>query len=102
MGPDGHVCSLFPGHPALREPSRPAVAVYDSPKPPPKRITLTLVPLAGAPLVCVGAFGSEKAVPARAAIDDPRSPLPVALAARGAARALFLLDADAAAHLRAR
>ena len=102
MGPDGHVCSLFPGHPILRESSRPVVAVYDSPKPPPRRITLTLVPLAGAPLVCVGAFGSEKAAPAAAAIDDQRSALPVALAARGAARALFLLDADAAARVRAR
>jgi 6-phosphogluconolactonase len=35
VGPDGHVASLFPGHPALGVDDRPTVAVADSPKPPP-------------------------------------------------------------------
>ena len=96
MGPEGHVCSLFPGHPALRETSRSVVAVRDSPKPPPRRITLTLVPLAGAGLVCVAAFGVEKAAAVREAVESPDSLLPVALAARAGARALFLLDRGAA------
>ncbi len=40
VGPDGHVASLFPGFAQL-EADEIAVAVTDSPKPPPERITLT-------------------------------------------------------------
>ena len=45
LGPDGHVASLFPGHPQLDVDDRIAVAVTDSPKPPPERITLTFAAL---------------------------------------------------------
>ena len=41
VGPDGHVASLFPGHPAQGSVDAVAVAVHDSPKPPPDRVSLT-------------------------------------------------------------
>jgi len=98
MGPDGHVCSLFPGHRALDESERTVVVIDDSPKPPRRRISLTLVPLTGAPLVCVAAFGTAKAAAVREAL-EPGSRLPVALAARAGRRALFLLDPEAGSRL---
>jgi 6-phosphogluconolactonase len=99
MGPDGHVCSLFPGHPALQERARWVVPIEDSPKPPPRRLTMTLPALALSDLVVVGAFGRSKAEPVRQALRDPVSSLPVALVVRAARRALFLLDPDAAGGL---
>jgi 6-phosphogluconolactonase len=100
VGPDGHVCSLFPGHPALRVTSRLVVAVNDSPKPPASRLTLTLAALAGADLF-VAAFGKSKAAVAREALEEPGSLLPVGLAARAARTATFLLDSAAASDLAA-
>jgi 6-phosphogluconolactonase len=41
VGPDGHIASLFPGFPQVAEADALTAAVFDSPKPPPIRITLT-------------------------------------------------------------
>jgi 6-phosphogluconolactonase len=102
VGPDGHVCSLFPGHPLLAERTRLVAVVEDSPKPPPRRLTLTMPVLTRASLVIVVALGRGKAEIVREALEDPGSALPLALVARESRRALFLLDEEAAALLRAR
>lgn len=60
LGPDGHVCSLFPGHPVLDEAQRWVSVLHDSPKPPPSRATLTLPALRAASAVVVMALGASK------------------------------------------
>lgn len=100
VGPDGHVCSLFPGHPLLRERVRRVAAITDSPKPPRRRVTLTMLPLEQAGTICVAGFGDSKAEAIRAALEDAESRIPVALALGAAPRALVLVDPAAASLLR--
>jgi 6-phosphogluconolactonase len=101
-GADGHVCSLFPGHPALDERARAVVAVFDAPKPPARRLTLTLPVLSEARSIVVCAFGQEKANAIHEALrarseDRALHPSPLALATRDHPDVTWLLDPDAAA-----
>ena len=60
FGPDGHTCSLFPDHQLLYETSKFVASIADSPKPPPRRITLTLPVVRSAATILVCGSGSEK------------------------------------------
>lgn len=61
VGPDAHVASLFPGHPAVHETGRTVVAVRNSPKPPPTRLSLTLPAIGAASEVWFVVAGDDKA-----------------------------------------
>ena len=61
VGPDAHVASLFPGHPAGAESMSSVIAVNNSPKPPPERLSLTLRALTSAARVWLVAAGVDKA-----------------------------------------
>lgn len=96
VGPDGHVASLFPHHPALEVADRTTVAVADSPKPPPERVSLTLPAIEAAAEVWLVVAGAEKAGAVRDALAgaDPRD-IPAA-AVRGRTRTMWLIDVAAA------
>ncbi|MFF3556966.1 6-phosphogluconolactonase [Streptomyces tsukubensis] len=99
VGPDTHIASLFPEHPAVREAERTVVGVHGSPKPPPIRISLTLPAIRAAREVWLLAAGEDKANAAAIALSGAGELQAPAAGARGRARTLWLLDAAAAAQL---
>lgn len=99
MGEDGHVASLFPGHPLLRAWDRDVAVLDDAPKAPPRRMTLTLRALTNARRIVVFASGVAKAGAIADALGNEDSELPVALALMGQAPVTFLLDPAAASKI---
>ncbi len=98
IGPEGHVASLFPGMPALYD-ERSVVAVRNSPKPPPTRLSLTLPSINAAQEVWILASGKEKAGAVALALSGTGPVQVPAAGAHGRQRTLFLLDSDAAEQL---
>ena len=76
MGPDGHTCSLFPGHPLLDEQDRWVAPIEDSPKPPPRRITFTYPVLNHAHRVAFVLAGEGKQEMLSKCLDQPQLGLP--------------------------
>ncbi|MGB0721716.1 MAG: 6-phosphogluconolactonase [Gammaproteobacteria bacterium] len=76
IGPDGHTASLFPGRPDIG--GRLAIAVHDSPKPPPERVSMTLEALhrARERVLLTGRAGKEQALDALRASAGTDHPLP--------------------------
>jgi 6-phosphogluconolactonase len=100
MGPDGHVASLFPGHQALDVHDRVAVAVRDSPKPPPERVSLSFAALNRARSVWFLVTGETKAraVAAALAPDGDLHDTP-ARGVTGRQETTWFVDQDAASQL---
>ncbi|MFE2242727.1 6-phosphogluconolactonase [Streptomyces virginiae] len=99
VGPDTHVASLFPEHPAARETDRTVVGVHGAPKPPPTRISLTLPAIRAAREVWLLAAGEDKAGAVSIALGGAGGVQAPAAEAYGRSRTLWLLDRAAAAKL---
>jgi 6-phosphogluconolactonase len=99
VGPDGHIASLFPGHPGLQADEPGAIAVHNSPKPPPDRVSLTFPTLNQAREVWFLVAGADKATAVARGVggdDIQRTP---AAGVKGMDRTLWLVDREAAAEL---
>lgn len=99
VGPDGHCCSLFPDHPGVDDTSTTVLAVRDSPKPPPSRLSLSFAGLNSADEIWVVVSGSGKAEAAASALGGADRVHVPSAGAQGRRRTVWLLDADAAAKL---
>ncbi len=95
VGPDGHVASLFPHHEAQRGAHSAVVGVTESPKPPPRRLSLTYPALCGARAAWFIVAGEDKANAVRAAADADPWDIPAA-GVRGQEETVWWLDAAAA------
>ncbi|XP_027901765.1 probable 6-phosphogluconolactonase 4, chloroplastic [Vigna unguiculata] len=100
MGPDGHVASLFPGHPLVQENKRWVTFIKDSPKPPPERITLTFPVINACAYAALVVTGKTEADAIHSALGKSENPvkLPVALVSPEGELKWFL-DKDAASKL---
>ncbi|KAL5075466.1 hypothetical protein RYX36_014450 [Vicia faba] len=81
MGPDGHVASLFPGHPLVHENKKWVTSITDSPKPPPERITFTFPVINASAYIALVVTGSGKADAVHSALrgSETADKLPAAL-----------------------
>jgi 6-phosphogluconolactonase len=99
MGPEGHINSLFPHTDAVREKERMVLAVEDSPKPPPRRITLTLPAIQRSREVWLIVSGEGKADAVAAAVNGADPEEVPAAGAVGRDATVWLLDEGAASKL---
>lgn len=93
MGPDGHVCSLFPGKPA---PAKGAlvIAEHESPKPPPQRLSFSYSAMNQVEEIWFVVAGADKQPAVDVAFgDDPQS-LPVGRV-HGSKKTVWYLDSTA-------
>jgi 6-phosphogluconolactonase len=61
MGEDGHIASIFPGDRLTESSTEHYRAVFESPKPPPRRVTLAMHAMVAARNACVMVSGPGKA-----------------------------------------
>ena len=99
LGPDAHVASLFPEHPALHEVEATTIGVRGAPKPPPDRVSLTFPSLCAARDVWFLVAGSDKAGAVGLALSGAGPLQAPAAGVLGLRSTTWLLDRDAATHV---
>ncbi|MBC3185507.1 6-phosphogluconolactonase [Corynebacterium sp. zg-331] len=99
MGGEGHVNSLFPHSPAIAETRRWVVAVPDSPKPPARRVSLTLPAIRRARRVWLLVSGATKAEAVAAVAREEEASSWPASGAQGTEETILFLDEEAASAL---
>ena len=88
MGPDGHIASLFPGQ---EHDTHLVIAVDDSPKPPPQRLSFSMALLNRSTKVIFVVAGMDKAEAVEAVHKNPECELPAAkVEAKG--ETLWIID----------
>lgn len=98
LGPDGHIASLFPGLEGVEIDEPGAVAVRNSPKPPPERVSLTLPTINASERIWIAAAGDDKAAAVAAVMRPDGELLPGARVAAQQETLLFV-DEQAASQL---
>lgn len=99
MGGEGHINSLFPHTDAVREEHDLVVAVFDSPKPPPVRITLTLPAIRRARQVWLLVAGEGKADAVAEGVGGAKPDDWPCAGARGSEGTVWFVDDAAASRL---
>ena len=96
VGPDAHVASLFPEHPALHERDASTIGVRGAPKPPPVRVSMTFPSLCAARDVWFLVSGEDKAGAVGLALSGAGPMQAPAAGVTGLRSTTWLLDRDAA------
>jgi 6-phosphogluconolactonase len=99
VGPDAHVASLFPEHPALHERDASTIGVREAPKPPPVRVSLTFPSLCKALDVWFLVSGPDKAGAVGLALSGAGELQAPAAGVTGIRSTTWLVDRDAATHV---
>jgi 6-phosphogluconolactonase len=99
VGPDGHIASLFPDRAEIQITDRSVVAVRDSPKPPPERITMTRPVINSSKRVWLVLAGADKAAALGLALAGASYASVPAAGAKGRRRTTFFVDQAAAAQV---
>jgi 6-phosphogluconolactonase len=99
VGPDAHVASLFPEHPALHERDESTIGVRGAPKPPPLRVSMTFPSLCAARDVWFLVAGPDKAGAVGLALSGAGQMQAPAAGVVGLRTTTWLLDREAATHV---
>jgi 6-phosphogluconolactonase len=98
FGPDGHICSLFPGHKLFVQDQDNIIvtSISDSPKPPSQRVTITMRIVNSSSNILVCGYGSGKAGILKEILVDKDQSIPAACIKPANGAVKWYMDKDAA------